>query len=88
MAREYRIQLSKSAHRFHQRADPSLRHRLSTAIDELRADPRRAGVIALQGRLAGRFRYRVGDYRIVFEVHDDKLFVSVVSIAHRSAVYY
>lgn len=31
--------------------------------------------------------YRVGDYRIVAEIHDDKVLILVVEVAHRSKFY-
>ena len=34
-----------------------------------------------------RYRIRVGDFRIVYEIHDSKLLVLVVRIEHRSSVY-
>lgn len=42
---------------------------------------------ALTGTLRGKWRYRVGDYRIVAEIHDDKVLILVVEVAHRSKVY-
>ncbi len=49
-------------------------------------DPRRFGK-ALGGRLAGLWRYRVGDYRLICTLEDDRLIVLVVGIGHRSAIY-
>ncbi|MCA1708890.1 MAG: type II toxin-antitoxin system RelE/ParE family toxin, partial [Actinobacteria bacterium] len=38
--------------------------------------------------LPGALRIRVGkDYRVVYEIHDEKLLVLVVAIAHRKDVY-
>lgn len=59
--------------------------------DELRdisllEDPRSRGK-ALVGNLAGLWRYRVGDYRIVCSIEDDVLVVMVVDVAHRRDVY-
>lgn len=42
---------------------------------------------ALNGNLRGKWRYRVGDYRIVAEIHDDKVLILVLEVAHRSKVY-
>ena len=50
------------------------------------ADPRALGQ-ALQGRLAGLWRYRVGDYRIVARLEHDRLVVLVVDVGPRSDVY-
>ncbi|WP_201324548.1 type II toxin-antitoxin system RelE/ParE family toxin [Pseudanabaena sp. lw0831] len=44
-------------------------------------------ITALRGNLTGRYRYRIGDYRIVYLVDEDSKVVSVTLIAHRSKVY-
>lgn len=51
-----------------------------------KGDPRTLGK-ALQGKLSGLWRYRVGDYRIIARIQDDRLVVMVIDIGHRSAVY-
>lgn len=58
-----------------------LRERIAGA-----GDPRRFGH-ALTGDLKGLWRYRVGDYRIVAQVEDDRFVVLVVTIGHRREVY-
>jgi mRNA interferase RelE/StbE len=49
-------------------------------------DPRQVGK-AMSGPLAGYWRYRLGDYRIVCDIQDRRVTVLVVSIGHRSDVY-
>jgi len=49
-------------------------------------DPRQFGK-SLAGDLSGYWRYRVGDYRIICELIDERLVVLVVEIGHRSEVY-
>lgn len=49
-------------------------------------DPRRFGK-ALQGRLAGYWRYRIGDYRIICEIQDRNVIVLVIELGHRSTIY-
>jgi len=49
-------------------------------------DPRRLGQ-PLTGDRQGFWRYRVGDYRIVASIEDDRLVVLVVTIGHRREVY-
>ena len=51
-----------------------------------KADPRRFGK-SLKADLAGLWRYRVGDYRILCLVKDRELLVLVVSVGHRKDVY-
>ena len=49
-------------------------------------DPR-ARSKALVGPLGGFWRYRVGDYRIICDIHDDELLILVVKIGNRRDVY-
>jgi mRNA interferase RelE/StbE len=58
-----------------------LRERIATA-----EDPRRFGH-ALTRDLKGLWRYRVGAYRIVAAIEDDRLVVLVVTVGHRREVY-
>ena len=41
----------------------------------------------LTSNLSGLWRYRVGDYRILCRIRDDKLIITVIEIEHRSMVY-
>ena len=58
-----------------------LRERIAVA-----GDPRRFGH-ALTGDLKGLWRYRVGDYRIVASIEDNRLVVLIVTIGHRRKIY-
>ncbi|MDR2673220.1 MAG: type II toxin-antitoxin system RelE/ParE family toxin [Coriobacteriales bacterium] len=49
-------------------------------------DPRSRGK-ALAGNMRDLWRYRVGDYRIVCDIQDNKLVVLVLSVGHRSDIY-
>ena len=49
-------------------------------------DPRRFGK-GLKADLAGLWRYRVGDYRILCQIKDGELIVLVVAVGHRRNVY-
>jgi mRNA interferase RelE/StbE len=49
-------------------------------------DPRRLGH-ALTGDRQGLWRYRVGDYRIVAAIENDRFAVLVVTVGHRREVY-
>ena len=53
---------------------------------ELLDNPRSRGK-ALTSNLSGLWRYRVGDYRILRRIRDDKLIITVIEIGHRSTVY-
>ena len=49
-------------------------------------DPRAFGK-GLTADQSGKWRYRVGDYRILAEIHDQIVTIEVVRIGHRSKVY-
>jgi mRNA interferase RelE/StbE len=49
-------------------------------------DPRRFGK-GLKADLAGLWRYRVGDYRILCQIRDEELIVLVVTVGHRRGIY-
>ena len=49
-------------------------------------NPRRLGH-ALTGDRKGLWRYRIGDYRIVAAIEDDRFVVLVVAVGHRREVY-
>lgn len=49
-------------------------------------DPRRHGK-ALSANLSGLWRYRVGDYRLLAEIQDDKIIILILTVGHRRDVY-
>ncbi len=50
------------------------------------SDPRRFGK-GLKAELAGLWRYRVGDYRLLCQINDHELLILVVAVGHRKIVY-
>jgi len=60
---------------------------LVALLTALASDPRPQGVKALSGTERPMMRVRVGDYRIVYEVHDSCLVVLVVFVGHRRDIY-
>jgi mRNA interferase RelE/StbE len=55
------------------------------AISKLANNPRPVGCKKLRGWDA--YRIRIGDYRVIYEIHDDVLIVLVVRVAHRREAY-
>lgn len=49
-------------------------------------DPRGLGA-ALVGEHSGLWRWRIGDYRVVARIEDERVTVLVVRVAHRREVY-
>ncbi len=53
---------------------------------EGQGNPRHFGE-ALRGELAGLWRYRIGDFRVICEIQDQRLVVHALSIGHRREIY-
>ena len=69
--------------------DKSVQRQILDYFDECIAtslNPRRFGK-SLKSRFSGLWRYRIGDYRAICRIEDEKLVVLVVRVGHRSRVY-
>ena len=49
-------------------------------------DPRQHGK-GLTSNRKGQWRYRIGDYRLICEIHDNELVILALTVGHRRAVY-
>ena len=58
-----------------------LRERVAT-----NEDPRRYGA-PLRRELTGRWKYRVGAYRLICDIQDERVLVLVLMVGHRSNIY-
>ena len=85
MAR-YALEIKPSARKELEKLSDTLIVRMAPKIDGLAADPRPSGSRKLRG-YKDIWRIRVGDYRVVYIVDDDRKMVSVTRIAHRRDVY-
>lgn len=82
----YRIELKKSARKNLAQLPKDVQHRIGEAINALANDPRPDGCKKLQG-YEDTYRIRIGDYRVIYEVHDGLLLIYVLRIADRKDVY-
>ena len=86
----YSVELSESADRELSKLDAQHRKRILKFLHERVAkldDPRSIGE-ALHGSQLGVFwKYRVGDYRLISKIEDDRLVVLVLRVGHRREVY-
>lgn len=85
----YAVIINSEAQGFFEEASASLQQRLDRCFDQLKINPSyHSNIKALKGNFAGYYRYRVGDYRVIYYIRDEPEFlVTVVLIAHRSQVY-
>ena len=84
--RKLSIVFKKSAQKDLARFDQRTRQRLSDAIAALAYNPYPHGSLKLSG-FEDYWRVRVGSYRIVYQICDDKLIIFIVRIADRKDVY-
>jgi mRNA interferase RelE/StbE len=67
--------------------DPTVRAPIEAAIDALAHEPRPHGVTKLVGE-QHTYRIKAGkNYRVVYDIFDDRLVIDVVRVAHRREVY-
>ncbi|MDJ0376282.1 MULTISPECIES: type II toxin-antitoxin system RelE/ParE family toxin [unclassified Cryobacterium] len=82
----YSVKIAPAAERQLRKFDPQVRRRVQAAIDLLADDPRPPKAIQLVGG-SGEWRVRTGDYRIIYEIHDDLLIVLILRLGHRREIY-
>ena len=85
----WRLEFSKKADKQLSKMDPGVR-RIIVAwllknIDG--CDNPRAHGKGLTGNRSEEWRYRIGDYRVLCDIQDDKLFVLALEIGHRREIY-
>lgn len=84
----YDVRLSKQAQRFYEKADTPLARKLNRCFDQLAQNPQEhPNIKRLKGELSGYFRYRLGEWRVVYQIEEAHVIVFVVTIAHRRDVY-
>lgn len=82
----YRVDVSPAARRDLRKFDPQVRRRVQAAIELLAESPRPPAAKQLVNS-GGAWRVRTGDYRIVYEIHDDRILVLVLRVGHRREIY-
>jgi mRNA interferase RelE/StbE len=83
---EYKVEFLPTAAKEFKKLPLDLKQRISVQIEALCLNPRPSGAKTLQGG-NGELRIRVGDYRVIYRVQDDKLIVLVLRVGHRSKIY-
>ena len=82
----YELILKPSAERQVRDLPRAIQRRVLNKLTDVQRNPRLNGTTKLAGG-SSTWRVRVGDYRIVYEINDDKRIIFVTIIAHRREVY-
>ncbi len=86
----YRVEFDPAALKDLKKLDRAVQQRLvgflKTRVAAL-DDPRSIGEALAGARLGNYWKYRVGDWRIICDIHDDRIVVRVLRLGNRREVY-
>lgn len=85
----YSVQYSKQAIKELKKLDRFTCQMIYSWIDKNLSDcedPRQHGK-ALTANRKGQWRYRIGDYRLICDIQDDKLVILALTVGHRRDIY-
>ena len=85
----YNLVFTKEADKQISKLDPGVRRMILKWLDKNVngcLDPRAHGK-ALSANRAGQWRYRIGDYRAICVIEDDRLVIICIHVAHRREAY-
>jgi len=84
----YKAILHKDAIKFYKRAGTDLRKRINSAIEVILQNPHyHIHIKILKGALSNMYRYRLGDIRIIYEIHEGIKTVRIKEIEQRGNAY-
>jgi len=84
----YELLLTRRAKQFYEKADSVLVRRVNRCFERLQENPYNySNIKPLKGLLSGHFRYRLGDWRIIYRVIEKKKQVIILLIVHRKNAY-
>ena len=83
---KYTVEISKKAYKDIRSLPKNMVQRVITKIRSLEDNPTPQGCKKIVGT-ENTWRVRVGNYRIIYDIYEEVLFVEVVKIAHRKDAY-
>ncbi len=86
----WKVELSREAERILSSLDAQNSRRILKFLHERVAgldNPRSVGRALVGSRLGEFWKYRVGDYRLICKIEDDRVVVLVLRVGHRKEIY-
>ncbi len=83
----YTIRFSKKAEKSFKKIDPVMKKRVFNKLNNIKNCPRSGPNIKTMQGFSNRYRYRVGDFRVVYEVIDNDLVIWVLETDWRGNIY-
>ncbi len=85
---DWSVEFTPRAEKALKQLDRSVRKRVLGKLREIqRADDPRDFLKPMTGPLAGMFRLRFGDYRVIIDIQDERCVILALDVGHRSVVY-
>ena len=81
----YELRYSQTALKQLEKLEKNIQERILTALERLRIRPESCNIKKLVG-MPG-FRFRTGDYRVIFEIEKEELRILILQIGHRKNIY-
>ena len=85
--RKFRIALSKEAFKYYGKVSVTTAERLDKCFNNLESEPLHGSNIKPLREMAGKYRYRVGSLRVIYEVDSAKRIVYILAILPRGQAY-
>ena len=87
--KRYKVEVSERFKREFRKLDRYTQKILRAWIDKNLVDCEDPGAFGkgLTANRSGQWRYRIGDYRLICSLEDDKLVILALSVGHRSEIY-
>ena len=85
----WRISITEKAKKVLEKLDKPIRNQIIRYFDKIilsSEDPTSFGK-PLVANKKGLWRYRIGDYRLICSIQDDKLIILALSVGHRREIY-
>ena len=86
----YTLKLHKQVKKFLQSLNPDWRARFLEKLEMLRQNPRahnQLDIKPMQGAGEGVYRLRVGQYRLIYKIHEGELVIFLMTAGSRGDVY-
>jgi mRNA interferase RelE/StbE len=83
---DYSVTFARSARKELESLGGALIRRMFPKIEMLAKEPRPKGCRKLRGEM-NLWRIRIGEYRVIYAIYDDKKEIDIIAVRHRSAAY-
>jgi mRNA interferase RelE/StbE len=82
----YQVLIARSAEKQLKKLSPHVQRKIAAVIVSLSIEPRPYGSKKLTGTVSS-YRVRVGEYRIIYDIYEREIVVTVLKIGHRRDIY-